>query len=52
VYVDLGQPVTAVAHVSYGFGKPASPDGWLVGRRGEGSVLAFKDLSAVTDLTR
>jgi hypothetical protein len=52
VYLDLAQPVTAVAHVSYGFGSPASPDGWLVGRRGEGSVLAFKDLGVVTNLTR
>ncbi len=52
VYVDLAQPVTAAAHVSYGFGKPASPGGWLVGRRGEGSVLAFKDLGAVTNLAR
>ena len=52
VYLDLAQPVTAAAHVSYGFGVPTSPDGWLVGRRGEGSVLAFKDLGVVTSLTR
>jgi len=52
VYLDLAQPVSATARVSYGFGKPASPDGWLVGRCGEGSVLGFKDLAAVTNLTR
>jgi hypothetical protein len=52
VYLDLAQPVSVVGHVSYGFDRPAPPNGWLVGRRGEGSVLAFKDLGVVTNLAR
>jgi hypothetical protein len=50
VSLDLAEPVSVAGHVSYGFNKPASPNGWLVGRRGEGSVLAFRDLGVVTNL--
>jgi|SRR5262245_16529133 len=49
VLIDLASAVTTAAVLTYGeSGDPASQ--WVVGRHGEGAVLAFEDLSVIADL--